>query len=64
MTDEPRGASGYTFAFGDEVDMDRIVRLQPPAVSPRTHGWPLGVSVTAATRIAGKKQSPAPVSAS
>ena len=27
--DEPRGASGYTFAFAGEPDLDRRVRLQP-----------------------------------
>ncbi len=28
-TDEPRGSSGWTFAFGTEPDLDRIVRFQP-----------------------------------
>lgn len=27
--DEKRGASGYTFAFGDEPDLDRKIRFQP-----------------------------------
>ena len=57
-TDEPRGASGYTFAFGNEPDLDRIVRLQPSAGIPaRSHGWPIGVKVTDAVRHAGAKQS-------
>lgn len=58
-TDEPRGASGYTFAFGDEPDLDRIVRLQPSTeVPPRSHGWPIGVTVREAMRVAGPKRSP------
>jgi hypothetical protein len=28
--DEPRGVSGYSFAFGDEPDLDRLLRLQAP----------------------------------
>jgi hypothetical protein len=57
-TDEPRGASGYTFAFGNEPDLDRIVRLQPSQTIPeRSHGWPIGVKVTDAVRHAGAKQS-------
>jgi hypothetical protein len=57
-TDEPRGASGYTFAFGNEPDLDRIVRLQPSATIPaRSHGWPIGVKITDAVRHAGAKQS-------
>jgi hypothetical protein len=27
--DEPRGASGYTFAFAGEPDLDRVLRFQP-----------------------------------
>ncbi len=50
-TDEPRGASGYTFAFAGEPDLDRIVRLQPSDTVPvRSHGWPIGVSVRDAFR--------------
>jgi hypothetical protein len=57
-SDEPRGSSGYTFAFGDEPDLDRIVRLQPsPAAPVRSHGWPIGVAVTAATRYEGASPS-------
>jgi hypothetical protein len=44
--DEPRGVSGYTFAFGNEPDLDRVVRLQPdPHFPPRSHAPPIGVSV-------------------
>ena len=28
-TDEPRGVSGYTFAFGCEPPLDRVLRFQP-----------------------------------
>jgi hypothetical protein len=57
-SDEPRGGSGYTFAFGDEPDLDRIVRLQPSDDVPvRSHGWPIGVTVTDAVRHAGSETS-------
>jgi len=57
-SDEPRGSSGYTFAFGDEPDLDRIVRLQPsPEVPVRSHGWPIGVAVTSAVRYDGAERS-------
>ena len=56
--DEPRGASGYTFAFGDEPDLDRIIRLQPHDDVPvRSHGWPIGVTVKDAVRHAGNETS-------
>lgn len=35
--DEPRGASGWTFALGNEPDLDHILRLQD-AVAPRIWG--------------------------
>src|SRR5947209_12212357 len=51
-TDEPRGVSGYTFAFGNEPDLDRIIYLQPPAYSfKRSHGPEIGVRVLEAHRI-------------
>jgi hypothetical protein len=57
-SDEPRGSSGYTFAFGDEPDLDRIVRLQPsPDVPVRSHGWPIGVAVTDAARYEGTRRA-------
>jgi hypothetical protein len=53
-TDEPRGVSGYTFAFAGEPDLDRIIYLQPPPnFTPRSHTPPLGVTVTSAVRTDG-----------
>jgi hypothetical protein len=51
--DEPRGVSGYTFAFAGEPDLDRIVRLQPPeGYVPRSHGpTKLGVFISKAQRL-------------
>ena len=43
-TDEPRGASGYSFAFAGEPDFDRAVRFQNP-VAPRVPGPEVGVTV-------------------
>lgn len=55
--DEPRGVSGYSFAFAGEPDLDRIVRLQAPLpgdpVQPRSHGPAIGVRVRRATRRQG-----------
>jgi hypothetical protein len=42
--DEPRGVSGWTFAVGDEPDLDRVIRFQDPPVH-RTHGPTVGVQV-------------------
>jgi hypothetical protein len=53
-TDEPRGSSGYTFAFGDEPDLDRVLRLQPsPGLPLRSHAPQIGVTVTKAERTTG-----------
>jgi hypothetical protein len=52
-SDEPRGASGYTFAFGDEPDLDGIVRFQAAAGTVRSHGWPINVAVSRATHVVG-----------
>lgn len=50
-TDETRGVSGYTFAFGAEPDLDRVIRLQPEAKYIRSHAPdPMGVFVTGASR--------------
>ena len=61
--DEPRGVSGYTFAFAGEPDFDRIVHLQPPADwVPRSHGPDkLGVFVADAKRVdtSGEAKLPA-----
>lgn len=44
--DETRGRSGYTFAFGDEPDLNRIIYFQPdPAFPLRSHCPPFGVRV-------------------
>jgi hypothetical protein len=44
--DEPRGVSGYTFAFAGEPDLDRILNLQPrPGMPIRSHSPQLGVKV-------------------
>ena len=45
-SDEPRGVSGYTFAFAGEPDFDRVLNLQPRAGMPvRSHSPELGVKV-------------------
>jgi hypothetical protein len=58
--DEPRGVSGYTFAFAGEPDLDRVIHLQPPTdFTPRSHGpKPLGVTVTGAQRVDGTEAAP------
>lgn len=51
-SDEPRGVSGYTFAFPGEPPLDRIVRFQRPD-DPRlvrSHSPDIGVTVTGAVR--------------
>jgi FAD/FMN-containing dehydrogenase len=65
-TDETRGSSGYTFAFGDEPDLDRILRFQPdPKIPVRSYGPPIGVRVTRATKLtpAGDEDLPGLVGA-
>src|SRR4051794_3229551 len=53
--DEPRGVSGYSFAFAGEPDLDRVINLQPrPGGVYRSHGPELGVSVRAASRTDGQ----------
>jgi hypothetical protein len=45
-SDEPRGVSGYTFAFAGEPDFDRVLNLQPREGMPiRSHSPELGVKV-------------------
>lgn len=50
-SDEPNGASGYTFAFAGEPRLDRIFRLQPapeyvrPGPDLNGQPWPWGVTV-------------------
>ena len=49
-SDEPRGISGYTFAFAGEPDFDRVLNLQPrPGMPIRSHSPELGVKVTRAS---------------
>ena len=44
--DETRGRSGYTFAFGDEPDLNRVIYFQPDPNFPlRSHCPPFGVCV-------------------
>jgi hypothetical protein len=55
-SDEPRGVSGYTFAFAGEPDLDRVLYLQPPVnFTPRSHSPTLGVRVTSAVRTDGEQ---------
>lgn len=50
--DEPRGVSGYTFAFAGEPDLDRVIHLQvPERFVPRAHSPDIGVFVRLASRI-------------
>jgi hypothetical protein len=44
-SDEPRGQSGWTFAYGNEPNLDRIIRLNNP-VAPRSFIPNIGVFVT------------------
>jgi hypothetical protein len=57
--DEPRGISGYSFAFGNEPDLDRVLRFTVPkdqkAFFPRSHAPRIGVTVSKAIRIDGEK---------
>src|SRR2546423_1058387 len=43
--DEPRGVSGWTFAFPGEPNLDRIIRFQNP-VALRSYGPDIGVRIT------------------
>lgn len=52
-TDEPRGASGFTFALPGEPDLDRVIRFHDP-VAPRSHAPAVGVFVRAVA-LAGKR---------
>ncbi len=59
--DETRGVSGYTFAFADEPDLDRILHLQPPPdFTPRSHSPTLGVTVVDAYRLDGSARLEVP----
>lgn len=53
-SDEPRGISGYTFAFAGEPNLDGVIRLQPPSNFLRPHSeHGFGVSVQSAERLDG-----------
>lgn len=45
VSDELRGQSGWTFAYGDEPDLDRIIRFNNP-VAPRNFIPNIGVFVS------------------
>jgi hypothetical protein len=47
VSDEPRGQSGWTFAYGDEPNLDRIIRFNHP-VAHRSFTPTVGVYVTEA----------------
>jgi hypothetical protein len=54
-SDEPRGVSGYTFAFAGEPDFDRVLNLQArPGMPVRSHTPKLGVTVRKALRTDGQ----------
>ncbi|MEU5836896.1 hypothetical protein ABZ820_24925 [Streptomyces diacarni] len=54
-TDEPRGASGSTFALAGEPDLDRVIVLNdPPPGTVRSHAPRVGVHVTRAVYGAGQ----------
>jgi hypothetical protein len=50
--DSPRVVGGWTFAFGSEPDLDRIIRLQNP-VALRSQAPPIGVSTTSVAATGG-----------
>jgi hypothetical protein len=53
-SDEPRGISGYTFAFAGEPDLDRILNMQQRSgMHYRSHSPKLGVTVRRAARTDG-----------
>jgi len=60
-TDEPRGVSGYTFAFGNEPDLNREIYFQETKIyKARTHTFPIGVHVQSAVRMDGNTKTPIP----
>jgi hypothetical protein len=62
--DEPRGVSGFTWAYPGEPDFDRIVRFQPEGACPRVACDPevrIGVSVTE-VRVDGEAVADHPLS--
>ena len=60
-TDEPRGISGYTFAFGNEIDLNREISFQTPSnFQPRSHTFQIGVTVQSAARVDNQTKTPLP----
>jgi hypothetical protein len=58
-TDEPRGASGTTFAYGNEPDLNREIAFDVPAgYTPRSYTPKIGVVVQSAERIDEKGVHP------
>lgn len=61
-TDEPRGVSGYTFAFGNEPDLNREIFFQETGtIKARSHTYTIGVHVTSAERIVDGNPGPIPL---
>lgn len=54
--DAPRGVGGWTFAFGNEPDLDRIIRLHDP-VALRSQAPPINVSATSVVASCGLEVS-------
>lgn len=60
--DEVRGVSGYTFAFGDEPDLNRVIYFhEHPDFPRRSHCPPFGVFVTEAFAEDLSGRTPLPV---
>jgi Ferritin-like len=55
----PRGATGNTFAVGDEPDLDRVIRFQPGGAVIRSHCPDIGVYVTTAQILPSPLHAPA-----
>ena len=63
-TDEPRGVSGYTFAFGNEPDLNReIFFWETDIYKARSYTFPIGVRVDNATRIDAQTGKPIAITA-
>jgi len=60
-TDEPRGVSGYTFAFGNEPDLNREIYFwETDVYKARSHTFPIGVRVQSAVRMDGNTRTSIP----
>ena len=57
-TDEPRGVSGYTFAFGNEINLNREISFQPLPNFSRSYTFDIGVKVLSAVRTTGAPNDP------